>query len=442
MAAPLNILQQVQLYLPASLGRLVNQNCFFNTANFKFQNFDKNSYSLGSTVNFVRPPRVTDTSSLVATFQGAAQLLQPLTVDLAFNVALSYTAQERIFNVDKDVYNFMKDIGESAVVRLGSRFETILAKNANSSVPIGDVDGNPTGAFRTESGPYRFFGDGRTPISSYTQLAQAVTNFKNFGAVQHGMKFYLPDVAIPSIVGSGLNQFSPKRNDEIAMSWEIGEFGTPPVQYYSSNLLPIQNAGTVGNANRTLTVVSTNDPTGQNITQITFSDTTATDSNSIKAGDLIQFQDNVGSLPNLRFATYQGTSTSAQPVQIRAIADAATSTSTVVVNFYPPLTADPANINSGNIAISSNIIAGMQVKALPSHRCGLIVGGDALYAAMPKLPNEDPYATASEYDDETGVSLRMYYGSQFGRNQRGMIWDGIIGTTAVPDYCMRVAFPL
>jgi len=105
----------------------------------------------------------------------------------------------------------------------------------------------------------------------------------------------LPVAAIPAIVGTGLNQFAMQRNNEIANSWELGKFaGT---DWYESNLLPTHVSGTIGDTaapNNVMTVVSTNDPTGVNVTQITFSEpTSGTDANAIKAGDLFQFNDGV-----------------------------------------------------------------------------------------------------------------------------------------------------
>lgn len=84
----------------------------------------------------------------------------------------------------------------------------------------------------------------------------------------------------------------------------------------------------------------------------------------------------------------------------------------------------------------------MQATVLPSHRCGLVVGGDALYLAMPRLPDEEPFPTAAEPDPLTGVSLRTYYGSLFGQNQRGIVFDATWGSVLVPEYSMRMAFPL
>jgi len=84
----------------------------------------------------------------------------------------------------------------------------------------------------------------------------------------------------------------------------------------------------------------------------------------------------------------------------------------------------------------------MQVTVLPSHRCGLIMSGDPLFLAMPRLPEEVPYPTAATTDPDSGASLRTYYGSLFGQNQRGMVTDVIWGSTLVDEYAMMVALPL
>jgi hypothetical protein len=61
---------------------------------------------------------------------------------------------------------------------------------------------------------------------------------------------------------------------------------------------------------------------------------------------------------------------------------------------------------------------------------------------MPKLPEEVPFPTANEHDADTGVSIRQYYGSLFGQNQRGMIHDAIWGSTLVDEMAIAVVFPL
>lgn len=442
MALPSNILQQVQTYQKSNLALLENLNCFMNVCNSKFKDFEKITANLGSSVTFDLPPRFTTAQGLVASFQAAQQRVLTLTCDQATNTSYAFTAQERIFNVEKDTDSYMEVFGKSAVAEMGANIEANLALNANSHVPVYSVVNGqsvPTGALHTESGPYRFYGDGTSAISSYQQLAQMIANFKNYGSVNQGIKVILPDVNVPPIVGTGLNQFAPRRNDEIAMSWEVGEFGTPPVMYYQSNLLPIHTAGNVGQNNSTLTVVSTNDPTGAAISSITFSGATASDASAIKSGDLLQFQDNVSGKPNMRYLTFIGHTVSAQPVQVRALADAAADGSgNVTVSITPTL----QSTSGGNQNINNNIVAGMQAKALPSHKCGLVIGGDALFLAMPRLPDQDPFPTAAEYDPDTGMSIRMTYGSLFGQNQMGMIHDATWGSVLVPEYSMRIAFPV
>lgn len=431
---PSNILQQVQTYQRSGLALLQNLCCHIATANTKFKDFNKIQANLGSTVTFDLPPRATTVAGLVASWQPAVQRVQSLVCDQANNSSFSVTSQERIFNLEKGEEDYMNVFGKSFIAELATQVEGNVAKNWDSS-----VRSQLTGQLNTNSGPYRFYGNGFAALSSYQQLAQAIMYFKNYGSVQEGIKVYLPDTVVPSIVGNGLNQFAPMRNNEIANSWEIGEFGTPLVKYYQSNLMPLHLSGNTGVDQDVLTVVSVNDPTGQNVTQITVSGATASDPQAVFSGDLFEFRDGVGSFPNLRYLTFIGHFPSANPVQIRVTADAASDASgNVVLNIFPAL-----NWAGGqNQNLNAPISAGMQILGLPSHRAGGICGGDALYLAMPKLPEQDPYATASEYDEETGVSMRLTYGSVFGQNQSGMIYDETHGSVLVPEYALRFIIPL
>lgn len=414
MALPNNILQQVQTYQKGELATLGNYGVGINISNKKFKNFQNETGNLGQIVTFDIPPQLSTVRSLVAQFQSAKQKVQSLTVDKELSSSLAFNVEQFIYNVE----DYMKTWGRAAVAEIGSVVEQ-------------DVLGN------AETNTYRFYGDGTTAINSFTQLAKMMVNYRNIGAPKDGLDIILPDTAIPDIVGSGLNQFVMNRNEDMASSWMVGDFGGS--RFYQSNLLPIHTSGTVGNSAQTLTVVSTNDPTGASITQITFSGATNSDANAIKKHDILQFKDSVSGKTNVRFLTYYGHLTSSQPCQFRATADAAADGSgNVVINIDPPLTA----IANSDQNINTNIIAGMQATAVPSHRCGFIIGAKALFLAMPRLPEEVPFPTANESDLETGASIRMYYGSRFGMNERGIIHDAIYGTTAVGRYVMRIAFPL
>lgn len=434
MALPNNVLQQVQTYQDGALAYLQNLTCFVATANTKFKDFEKLEANLGSTVTFDLPPRYTTTNTLVATFQQSQQRVQNLTVDQAVNTSYAFSAQQFVFNVRE----YMEKFGKSAIMELASNVEANVALNAISGVVNNDSTNPAYGTLDVYSGPYRFYGDGLTSINSFGQLANMLAAFRNYGAAKDRIKVYLSDIAVPQIVNTGLNQFVMDRNEENAQSWMVGNW--MGVDYYQSNLLPMQIAGNVGVNGTTLTLVSTNDPTGANVTQLTFSGAGTSDANAVKAGDLFQFQDGVANQPNMRFLTFIGHVPCAQPVQFRATANAASDVSgNVVISVTPSLVWQNGSQNQN---LNNQLAAGMQVKALPSHRAGLVVGGDAFFIAMPKLPEEIPFPTANKSDPDTAVALRMYYGSLFGQNQRGFVHDIIWGSSLVPEYSMRMAFPL
>ena len=414
MAVPNNILQQVQTYQKSGLAYLQNLNCFVKTANTKFKNFQDMEANLGDTVTFDLPPRFNTASGLVATFQSAEQRVENLTVSEAENVSYAFTAQQFIFNVE----DYMDKFGKSAIEELSASIESNVAEVCVNA-------------------PYRFYGNGVTPINSYGQLSNALALFRNYGAAKSDTKFFLDDIAQSEIVNSGLNQFVHKRNDEEAMSWEVGDYNR--ASFYVSNLLPTHTAGSVGQAGSTLTVVSVTKNADDAVTSITFSGAGASDADAIKENDKFQIDDGVTGQPNMRYLTFIGHKLSKNPVQFKATSGAgSTAGGNVTVSIYPPLKASSGKAQN----INNEIAAGMEVSVLPSHRAGVIYSGDALFLGMPRLPEETPFPTGNEYDEDTGVSIRMYYGSLFGQNQRGMIHDAIWGKTLVPEYSMSVIFPL
>ena len=415
MTVPNNQLQNVQTYQMSELALLQNENCFVSIANKKYNEFNKLPAQLGSTVTFDLPPRVTSVRSLQAQFQPANQRLQSLTVNNEYSASIAFTSEQEIFNAEQ----YMSRWGKSLVAELGSQIESDVATLCATA-------------------PYRFYGNGSTPINSYLQLAQMVANFENYGSCKNEMKCVLQDTAIPAIVNSGQNQFTPDRNNKSANSWELGEFSR--TMWYKSNLLPVHNAGTIGNGSLLLTVTGVNtDQTGAVVSIEANTPADLNDPNAIMLNDRIQFVDGVSGFPNMRFLTFIGYLPSTQPVQVRATANCATDGSgNITIPIYPPL----QQLSTNQANINNPILPGMKLEVMPSHRAGMMTSGKSLYLAMPKLPNQSPFTTVSTSDPETGVSLRHTEGAAFGQNQLGTVIDAISGYTQVPEYSMAILFPV
>ena len=438
---PNNSLQTVQLYIKTELAYLSNSFWGIENANKTLEEFNKRPGNLGDSITFDTTPRFIDYDGLVITQQPSVQRVQTLIASQAKNIAMGYTDEQYIFNV-KD---YMREFGNSAAQQLGTAIETDILKNIVSGVVGINPNSAQFGIPQIHSGPYRFYGDGTTPINSYGQLAQAWANFVAYGAATHKRRGVLPVNLVPPIVASGLNQFAPARNDEIANSWELGNFTGMDCEWSSSNLLPIHVAGTIGNAaapNNIMTLVSTNDPTGVNVTAITFTEPTgSTDVNAIKAGDLFQFVDVAGQ-PKMRFLTFIGQHVTSLPVQFRAIADAVTVAGTVTVQIETINGVGLVWARNQNQNLNNALAAGMQVRPLPSHQAGWMDAGDAFYLAMPELPLQSPFETVYYRDPESGAGLRHYWGTQFGMDNKAYVRDCVWGSTLVSEDSMRLIFPL
>jgi hypothetical protein len=409
MALPTNAFQNVQTYQRSALALLLNLVCFFNTANTKFKDFDKIQANLGSTVLYDLPPRYTTNDTLVATFQGSEQRQRPLTVDGSKNVSIAFSAEQLVFNAER----YMDQFGRACVAELANVIEADIA-----SIVIPNT--------------YRFYGDGVGAINQPGQLAEMLAYFRLYGAASDNTRGYLPATAVAAIVDKMLNQFVLDRNEKAAKSWMLGAFSN--CDWYQSNALPIHLAGNVGNNATTLTVTSVTTDPDDGISAITASGG-GVDADAIKQYDLLQFFDTP---TPVRYRAFIGHFVTEHPVQFQATADAASVADSVVIPIYPKLYAAPGR----NQNISTAIVPGMTFKALPSHRAGLLCAGNPLFVAAPQLPDESPFITANKSDPDTGVSMRMYYGSRFGENEHGMVHDIIWGKDLVPEYSMRVVFPL
>lgn len=444
MAVPVNVLQTVQTYQKSELAWLLNEFVAINISNKRFKNFNDLVANLGDSVTFDLTPRYISYAGLQITEQPSVQRVQTLECVQCFNVSAAYTDQQFIFNVR----DYMDRFGMAAMKELGTKVEKDILKNIVSGVFIVDPQNANVGsqsAAMIDSGPFRFYGDGVSPINSFGQLAQACANFRDFGAANHEMCAILPTANIPAIVNSGLNQFAQNRNNELAEKWRLGYFDM--TDWYESNLLPTHVAGTIGDAAapaNVMTVVSTNDPTGANVTQITFSvdASVGADVGAIKAGDLMQFNDGVSGQPNMRFLTFIGHEVSQQPVQFRAIADATSAGNAVTVSIQTINDVGLVWAQNQNQNLNNAIAAGMTVTVLPSHRAGVLMSGNPLYLAMPRLPQEDPFSTVSMIDSDSGAAIRHYWGSQFGMNNRSYVRDEIHGSTLIAENSMRLIFPL
>lgn len=437
MAIPSNQLVNVQTYQKAQLAFMLNECVAINLANKKFLNFQDKEGQIGDTVTFDLAPRAVSMNGLILSPMAAVQRQKTLICSQAMNTSMAFNNNQLLFNVS----DYMDRFGKSRIMEVGGQIErdTLESIIGNSRVnnPNSPNFGN---LVDPRSGPYRFYGTGTQNISSMQDLAQACANFRDYGAANYDFEGIIPVTVEPQIVGTQQNKFTLNLNNESVESWEIGSFSN--FRWSRSNLLPIHYAGTVGQStggDNILTLISTNDPTGANITELTFSGAPATDANAIKQGDFLQFIDGVSGLPNIRFRTFVVHAISGQPVQNRIIEDAASNGSGhVTVKLAEPL----VSIANQNQNLSHSLQPGMKVQIMNSYRAGVIMSGNPLYLAMPKMTDCEPFSSVSTMDPETGVSMRNYWGSVLGQDTKIFAWDQIWGNTFVGENGLTLLFPL
>lgn len=393
----------------------------------KGKDFNKNAANLGDTITYSMPPRFYLQNTLgVVTQESLQQQFFALTADKVLSVPYTATDQERIFNIDKDdadendIGNFMSEFAASAVAEIGTGVERVVS----AVIP---------------ENTFRYFGDGITEINSFQQLAQICAKFRNFGAAQNDTQVILPDIIVPQIIGTGLSQFATDRNNDIAETWRLGSYSK--ATFNQTNIYETHYAGNVCETGTTLTLVAVS-VDGK---QLTFTGAAPNDPDAVKANDLFTFQDGVPGFPNIRYLTYIGHSPSASKVQFSSLNDAASDLGgNVVINVHYPILGPTQAITQGlqNKSINFDLQAGMQVLGAKSHAVGVIYSGNALYLAMPELPDTDPFKSSIITDKDTGASMRLYQGFIMNQAQKQWALQVICGAKLVPEYAMRIAIPL
>lgn len=433
MAAQENIFKQVQMLAEESLAALTNTGYFIKYANKELNDFNKRNGSLGSSVSYPLPIRSKGAAGLNVVNHKFTVRYGNLVVSQSQHVSHDWTAQDFTFYAD----SYMDQIGKSQVLQLGSQVETDMVNCITGTMIGGPESGDGIeGVAQTQSGGYRFFGDGTMALNSYQLLAQAKANFIAYGAPEGDLDLVLPVEYIPAIIGNGLNQFAINRNNDTANSWELGTWNG--LNCFTSNLLPVHTAGSCGDEALTLTVVSSStvqNPDGSATTTIIASGAPVSDSDAVKNGDMGQF-----TIPSgLKFTTFQGQQTTTLPVQFRVIADAAsTGGGQVTITVTPGLVSTPGPTQN----LNKPLVAGMTFKLMPSHKVGLLAHRKAVYMAMPDLPTKEPFPSARASDEKTGVSMLMAHGSELNKNITQMTHYCLYGATIAQDYAMRILLPL
>lgn len=436
----------VSIYANADLAWLDNKYCALTLANKKYQNFQSQPAQLGQTMTFRLAPRQTTGDGLVVTDETSEMRYQTLRSTQAAYTSNAYTAEQLVYTFEQ----YVEDFGMAGAKALGEKMEADILKNIISGV-VGNDAQNTAGQFgvrQIDSGPFRFFGDGRTSVSSFGRLAEAVSQFQQFGWAQTNLAGIIPLNIETAIINTGANQFAPARNDKMVKDWQVGDFAQ--CNWNKSNLLPIHRAGVIGNAtggDNVLTVVSTNDPSGLNVTQITFTTTGtlagATIADALVAGDMFQGVDEVAGFEDLTTTTWIGSAPTVLPLQGLVTANSNLVAGTITMSLrtsngvgFSWQTGQKKNTNIP-------IVAGMKFFVVPSHQAGIIMSGMPLYLAMPEMPDESPWESANAFDPTSGMRLRHYYGAVGnGVNQRRYVRDQMWGSTLIPEQCMRILIPL
>lgn len=334
-----------------------------------------------------------------------------------------------------DPQSLMMTNKDSAITTLSNRIETDSASTA-------------------ALGGYRFFGNPiiqAGQLQSVGEVTNSVAKFRSFGGMGEA-HYIMPLDTAAQVIQSGLQQFAPKRNDEMADEGEIGYLGgVDRVRFLQSALLPVHTSGTVTTTDAginqttgftissvTVTAPGTGAPNGT--TEITLSGVTT--GATIVENDMIQLVPATGSAP-LQFLNYYSYTASLQAVQGRVITGGtADGAGDLTFTIEPALIFDATDTDV-NRNLTRAIVPGADTLVVAeSHRAGAFFFTPFIKFVNPKLPSTEPFVSVSEMTDDSAISLRCYHGYVFGSNTTQFIHDSLYGYGVAPEGVARLIYPL
>lgn len=449
-----NVLTAVSTLVEAGVASLENTSAIFKVANKQLKEFENQPANRGRAIQIAVPMRFLSNPGLVVNGAATPIIQEQVTLQVGgylSNGSYNPTAPNASYDENGnlcEIHSFSQFTSTDLIYYFDKKNPTQLIKSIQGA--IGElkstIESNLQARFNTDC--YKFWCAGVDannqiiPITSYKQLDQARQLMVSDGAGSLDYDVIIPNTATSEIIGNGLNNFILKRNDEVFNTWELGEFGGQ--KYYQSNLLPIHNAGTVGNSGTILTITGVQTDSDNAVTGFTCSGVSTTpDPNLLKKNDLGFVKDEVGKL-ELRYLTRYGHFPTERNIQFSVAADAGSTGSSGSVTFTikNKLYTQIGPLQNVNIT-DPNLLVGRKIQILPSHRAGAQMVGKPFYLGMPMMGDNMPYYTSYVRDPETGIALRAYFGSVgYGSNIQGIVIDQMYGAKIIDYLFQKLVFPV
>lgn len=432
-----NVFKQVQLLTDKQTATLRNFGYPLKYANTKYDNFTNMQGSLGNSVNVAKPFRSVAADGINPPTQGMSKRFQTLAVTQATTVKNAWDVFADQFYSE----TFLDEITISQSAAIATAIEQNLMRTISGTM-VGsqdyntDVVGNNAFAGITQvgSGPYRFYGNGTTPLG-YTDFGIALQQLKAYGQLHRQYDVIMPNLALGPIIGSGVNQFVLNRNERDFESWEIGSYGG--MDFFTTNTLEPVQAGTVGDEAVELTVVSNTpipgDSPGDSTSILVLSGAAGSDPDAVKVGALGQI-----TTAGIYATSFTGYLNTGLKPQFRVLNNSAsTAGGQVTLTVTPALvgTTDPLQ------SVTTPVVAGMKVQIMPTAIRGIIFPRETMYLSMPKLPPRHPFISGISVDPDFNFSLATFYGSVLDTGNTKLITSCTYGGMVLQEYGIAVLFP-
>ena len=357
----------------------------------------------------------------VTTFDNVRQRTIPITVELKRHKAVPMTIDELIAY---DMKHFKTSVQAAIMQGFAGEMEQFLVKKVKKAA-------------------YRFYGNGKDKIDSYLQMATGMSRANEYG-IAPTMRQYVPHLAVPGIVNSGLKDFTGKRNEKTGQTWQLPDM--MKCSMFESNITDQHICGKVGESEYILKISSA-PMSGNVITQLicdevsrdggaTFEAIVVDD--TINAFDPLFILDATG-LPRVRQVNNSTYLPTQLPVQFMPDVDASFDAGSLTINVSPGLVYDDTSDDQN---ITAALTPGMLIKSVKSFQLGCINTSNSIFRFTPPLPSTDPFMSFTAQEPDSGISVRGRMATDYASGQQSYIYDFYAGGEVLGEHTKKILYPL
>jgi len=442
------ILQKIEGYLTGEgFPQLDLQLEILDCVDTKYENWENLAGTRGSSVAFQLPSRYITTNAFGMNPTGAPLLSQNYSER---RTAMTVATQVHTDHVLSAVELATFDLEKGSMAVNAAEMVSTVATDVNRAVTNGlSLSTNrflgPAGVLTTDNASIP-----KLTNTSYTEMVENCQLFRNYG-VGSLVHCIIPTIVMTHLSASGMQQFTPTRNDKIQnRGWQIPVLNGPSrIKFYQSDFLstPFEPGTFVNDQVAPTNIVAIdNTQTFQLPGTETFEDITILTLDApvagltINAGAMLDIVPQTVGGEAIKLLQYKGLGSSYFNAQARVVENSSSAGGNLVIKIAPRLEATIPPTPATTVSRPITVVGGGEdrVRFVKRHLAGFMLVDKYAKFAAPRLASTFPFPSSTQ--SQGGVSMQVSQGHDPSTKVNFLAMDMLYGFLGVGEGAARIPF--